>query len=324
MFYLLYGSDTYRREERLAALRAAYRKKNPRALGETVLDGSVELAAVRAALASGGGLFEQKRFIVVRDAFAAHGTDLLAFCKEAKSMGRSDLNIVFVEGDIETKGGLRELSAYCRSDVFRDLSHAQLQRWIGSYVAQHGPENGPKRVAPQATAMLSALGPDLWRVSNELEKLIAYTAGRAVILEEDVRRLVNFVEGGAVYEVADSVGARDPIAALVSVARLTANGRGAEGIASYVVSETRNLVYAHAANDAPLAQRDAAAAGAKPFVWRKRLAQARRFSGEEVRTLLALALKLDVAWKSGADARLALERFILTVPVSQGKARREY
>ena len=115
-----------------------------------------------------------------------------------------------------------------------------------------------------------------------------------------------------IFSLSDGVCEREPEKALVALARLTTEEENVDGLLGYVIRETRNLVRARYALSEGGGADGAITFQVKPFVWRKRTSQARRWDEHEMPALLARAADLDLAWKTGAHKRLALERFILS------------
>lgn len=312
MLYLLYGPDTYRRDERLAKMREAYRAKNPEALGETVLDGTPPLEHIEEVCTRGRGIFEAKRFIVIHDAFVTHGKALVELIDQLQLHQQLDLNLVVVEGDVEKNPAFPALRVLCRADAFAWLAPQRLRAWIVSYVKARGSENGPRQITPRAVDLLVSLGPDLRRLSNELEKLLLFAAGKETLTEDDVKALSFISVEETIFPLSDGVCEKQPLKALVALLRLTADGSEPDGLISYTIGEARNLVRARAALSAQKTTLDIAQEfGTKPFVWKKRLAQARKWQDNEVVALLERIAALDLSWKTGAEKRLALDHFIL-------------
>ena len=248
----------------------------------------------------------------MRDAFARYGEALTRQIEEHAIAARDDLNAVFVEGDIEKLPGFQVFRALCRADKFSVLTPEKLRKWIIVRVRDRGPDEGPKNITPSAVSLLMKISEDgdLWRIVSEIEKLISYSVGRQEITEADVLALVRFPVEETIFPVSDGVCERNPEKALRAVARLAFEDEGCEGIITYTINEARNLVRARAVldeggTDMPKEFH------INPFVWRKRMAQARRWGSGETAALLTRARDLDVAWKTGAEKRLALERFIL-------------
>lgn len=307
MLFLLYGKDTYRRDERLREIREAYREKHPNALGETVIDGDKPeaLAEFEGALAQAGGLFEQKSLVIARRLLTNTGEEAATVCTEQNVAQRDDVNVVLVED--EDKHKLRGATM----EEFKLLSEQELSKWIARYVREKGPKSGPTRIAKRAAALLEALGPNLIRIVCELEKALAYAAGEEVLREEHVAALLNTPDEETVFPVSDGICSRRPLLALAAITRLTAEGQDMNGLINYAIQESRQLIRAHAALSEEFTDDPLRLFNVKPFVWRKRTSQARAWSKEEILKLSKRIADLEVAWKTGANKRLALEAFIL-------------
>lgn len=311
MLYLLYGTDSYRREERVREMRQAYRGKNPLALGETILESPDDFSSVEDAFAQGGGLFEEKRFLILRDVFSRYAEKLLALFQRTDTKERKDMVVVLVEGDIASHEHFSELRTLCRADAFMPLSAARLRRWIEAYIEKEASSQSPKRVSAKALALLATLGSDLWRLSHELEKLLAFSAGRETLEEVDVREMVVLPQEAAIFPIGDGMAERKPFEALVATERFVAKGEAIEGLIGYVLREVQNLVRAHAALENGKTTGGEKLFGIHPFVWKKRVSQAKRWNEEKIGSLLEGAVQLDIGWKSGRDKRLALDSFLL-------------
>jgi|SRR3989344_914164 len=311
MLYVLHGPDSYRMHERLAEIRAAYRHTNPQALGETVIEeGAASLEQLRAALAQGGGLFEAKGLVIGRDLFAQHKEALSEMLQESSAAQREDVNVVLVE-TLPLPASAKPLITVAKAEVFDTLSGEALLQWIVRYVRERGPNEGPKKIGKRAAEQLLSIGSDLWRTSRELEKLLAYAAGEEAIREEHVRALLRVPFDETVFPVSDGICERSPHKALAAVTRLLDQGEAIEPVIGYAIKETRQLIRAHAALGEELPEDPLKLFGAKPFVWRKRTAQARKWSDEEIAELMNRTVDLEATWKGSGDTRLALDKFIL-------------
>jgi DNA polymerase III delta subunit len=311
MLFLLHGEDTYRLHQRIAEIRLTYRQTNPEALGETIVDADdASLDRLNAALAQGGGLFEAKGLIIGRELFAQHGEALTALLAEHGVERREEVNVVLVEATA-LKAAAKPLLAMAKSETFAKLTTTELVQWIGRYVQEHAPEQGPGKIEKAAAEQLAVLGPDLWRLSRELEKLLAYAAGEEKITTAHITQLVRRVNEETVFPISDGICNREPEPALAAVLRLTAEGQDPDGLAAYAMKEARQLVRAHAALNDPLPGDPQELFGAKPFVWRKRSSQARKWNDEEIQKLLDRTVALEATWKGSGDTRLALDAFIL-------------
>lgn len=311
MLYLLYGVDTFRRDERVAEIRTAYRAKHPDALGERIIDVD-EADALRnltEALTQGGGLFEAMSLVVARGFVKSDPDTLVQLLEGSNVTGREDIVVVLVEDKL-LKAAL-DIKKIAQQEEFTTISQAERISWIAKYVKKRGPRQGPKKIKKTAAETLADFGSDLGQIAQELERLMAYAAGEEAISGEHVEALLHTREEETIFPLSDGVGERAPIPALAALARLTAEGDDAIGLLSYTIRESRQLIRAHAALSAELPGDPLELFGAKPFVWRKRTAQARGWSAEDIEALAVRIRDMDRARKTGTDPKTALEYLLL-------------
>jgi len=311
MLFLLHGVDTFRRDERVTEIRTAYRAKHPNALGEQIIDAD-EADALRnltEALTQGGGLFEAMSLVVARGFVKSDPKALVELLESSNVTSREDIVVVLVENRL-LKAAL-DIKQIAQQEEFTNISEAERISWIAKYVKDRGLEQGPKKIKKTAAEILANLGSDLGQIAQELERLIAYAAGEEAISGAHVEALLRVREEETIFPLSDGVGDRAPAAALAALARLTADGDDASGLLSYTIRESRQLIRAHAALSAELPGDPLALFGAKPFVWRKRTAQAKGWDAEDIEALAVRIRDMDQARKTGTDSKTALEYLLL-------------
>lgn len=126
--------------------------------------------------------------------------DIRAFADGMKQLpGFTEL--VLVDG--KTGGNnplLRHLMTITGVRSFPLLKQSQLRQWIIRRVA-----SGGGSISSQAVnSLVDFVGNDLWLMSNEIEKLIVYTAGRR-IEEADVQALVSNAREAGVFAMVDAI-----------------------------------------------------------------------------------------------------------------------
>ncbi|MBR6228406.1 MAG: DNA polymerase III subunit delta [Eubacterium sp.] len=86
---------------------------------------------------------------------------------------------------------------------FKKLSGIDLINWIAGYAAR-----SDTKITKKAAHMLpERLGNDMFILSQELDKLIGYCAGKKQIREEDIEAITGGVVSTRVYEMVDAVSA---------------------------------------------------------------------------------------------------------------------
>lgn len=312
MLYLLYGSDVFRRDARIAEIRTAYRKKHPEALGEQVIDAedtAEPLKRLAEALTQGGGLFDSKSLVIARGLIKRDAKGLQEILGTRSISEDRDTVLLLVEEKLK-KAEIKDF-ADATDEVFDTLPQSERVNWIGRYVKEHAPQNGPGKIQKSAATTLAGLGDDLGRIAQELERLMAYAAGEETIREEHIAALLPLSREETIFPISDGVAGREPAGALAALAALSGTGDDARGLLSYALKEARQMIRAHAALSSEIPGDPQELFGAKPFVWKKRTTQARKWTDEEIRDFIAIARDIDASSKRGNTAKEALEELIL-------------
>ena len=191
---------------------------------------------------------------------------------------------------------------------FPALRRDALAAWVRRRAEAKG-----ARIEQQAVALLAEhVGPDLWTMDAELEKLAIYCA-EGPIRAEDVGALVSHARESSVFELVDAVMEHRTDAALKALTRLLNGGATGPYIVSMVARQARMVALAQELTRSRVAQSEWGRRLGTPsdFVVRKVGDQARRFTTDAVRRLYGLLLEADMAMKAGgATDELALTELI--------------
>jgi DNA polymerase-3 subunit delta len=99
------------------------------------------------------------------------------------------------------------------------LRGAALKQWVKQYVTDRG-----NNISADSADLMSVLvGGNLWAMSNELDKLMAYCSGRT-ISEEDVRNTVSYAQEFNVFNMIDAILEFKPGVAEKSLQQLLEKG----------------------------------------------------------------------------------------------------
>lgn len=186
-----------------------------------------------------------------------------------------------------------------------------------------------KRVDRAGEARLAELvGDDARTLSQEVAKLAAYVGDRKVIGAEDVDAIVTRVASDPFFALGNAVEARDLPGALGVLERSIADGATPFMVVAALAGTVRRLIVERERARRAVGDRRLASArewehevlplvskeelGAKkPFGFWMKYQASLRFSRDELLDALAGLADADVAMKSGADGRLALERVLI-------------
>jgi DNA polymerase-3 subunit delta len=110
--------------------------------------------------------------------------------------------LVIIGGDIKASNPLLlALAPLAKVQKFPLLKYEELRRWIKQRAALQAKAG----ISDKAVDLMARLvGNDLWTMSNEIDKLALFTAGRP-IEEADVRAAVSHAQDARVFDVVDAV-----------------------------------------------------------------------------------------------------------------------
>jgi DNA polymerase-3 subunit delta len=307
MLILVYGEDAFRVAEKVRQLKDAFQKKYDPTGYNTVdfpPDDSHKLEASEVLQSMCSFPFLGSRRMVLVNG-------LFSFLKKAdekiwlEGFGRMpDSSIVILwevieKANVEKKSWVKELSktAEVHSYPFPVLSGIALTKWISDRVKTFSGSIEPTALS----AIIERVGSDLWQMSHEIEKLIAFSHGKA-ITKEMVDDLVHATFEGKIFELMDSISKKQTSRAI----RLLEEERSAGSDDHYLLTmlgrQVRILLGARALLDQDSRvskQKVAEELDVHPFVAQKSLEQARLFSFDDLRKAHDLLFEYDLKIKTG-------------------------
>lgn len=329
MIFFLYGQDTYRSRQKLKELKEKFvRERDPSGANLVVLDGAMMKPEDLRNAVSVMSMFAEKRMVVVErllesgrkpvqevvaayiasdnfpeDHIVVFWEDDVSKCQSVKvSKKRSkkkseqgDSSTAAMAGQVGSGTIVSLLDVLKKQKYvqgFEPLAPAEVERWIAEEVKKRG-----GTITAGATRLLaSAVGNDLWRMANEIGKLLA---GDASITEDAVREGVLSKTDSAIFAFTDALGARRRDEALRLLVRERASGMEPLHLLAMMIRQFRILLR--------LSQNDTE--GINPYVVSKTQSQVRNFSFDELKNIYRRLLEIDVALKTSQqdpDALLTL------------------
>jgi DNA polymerase-3 subunit delta len=315
VIYLLHGEDNYR-------VRAAVRElRDQLAAGDDMLESNTALLDGREvtpqellAHATAMPFLATHRLVIVEGLLKALGEtkggrrkkvkddDPLAPWRDAiatladKSAVPETTTLVFVEGKLEKSNiAFSMVAPIAKTTEFPVLPKDELAPWIDAEAKRRG-----VKLAPRAVPTLAQLiGPDLWMLSNELDKLASYAEGE-VVEQETVLEMVSAARDSRVWDLTDAVVAGDERKALAALSRLLAEGRPAPYLAFMLVREFRQLVIVKDLRERRVRQDEVARQSGVPgFRLNAVGASASRYSWVDLREAYGRLLDADLSVKRG-------------------------
>lgn len=173
MILFLHGPDSFRIHERVNTLKAGFMQKYDKTgiSVETLSAKEITADTLPSKLLS-GGLFTQKRCIVIIDIFEMKEAVAKVFIELMNRLDEDTVLILTAVALPKEKSSLKQrLLAAGRVEEFALLDNMALGKWVNQYVHQAG-----VKIDPAANHYLvNAIGQDLWRMHSVLEQLVHYS-----------------------------------------------------------------------------------------------------------------------------------------------------
>ena len=327
MIYLLHGQDAYSLRGFLYTLREAVGMLDVRDANTTTLSAGEADPATLAAMCQAMPFLAERRLVIIEGLLASlagegrggrgrgggqravEWGERIATLRDAMP---PTTDLIFVEGQLRLNHPLlRDLSAVAEVREFAPLNANDLRGWVQTRVMACGGS-----MTTQAVQLLVDLvGPDLWALSTEVEKLTLYATGRAVTVE-DVEELVVSAREVSVFVMVDGVLEGNRAGAMRSLTRLLEGDSTVTYLLAMLARQVRLMVLAKEllAQQVPQNELGARLGIASAYPLRKTLEMARRFSPQALQYLHRGLLDTDVAIKTGAmGERMALEYLVAEV-----------
>jgi DNA polymerase-3 subunit delta len=199
----------------------------------------------------------------------------------------------------------------------------ELRSWVEREIAEHG----LRLAGGSVDHLIRVAGPDLGSINSELDKLVAYAAGRPLSIT-DVRTAVAGDEATGLYDTLGELLGPTPAKGAESIDRLLSEGRAGPYLLAILAGQIRDLVLTQAYLQKHGSGAGLAAALGKPDWQADRLSrQARSVSATLVAGWLAALHDVDRKLKTGEISesdglRLAVLRAAAEVTAERGQRRR--
>ncbi len=330
MIFFLHGADTFRSRQKLNELKEKFvREVDPSGANLVVLDGATMQAGDFRNAISAMSMFVRKRMVVVERLLEHGKKDVQEGVVEylASKEFPEEHIVVFWEGSVtvkrETRNVKRTASKQTKSKVqkketaapllplllkqkyvqeFAPLSGAPLVKWIQARVKEVGGTIETKAI----DELVMRVGGDLWRMDQEIQKLIAYRQGER-ITSVDVQEHVHGMFEEKIFALCDALGTQERGRALTLIHAELTNGVHPLYLLTMMVRHFRILLMVREGLDMGGTEKSLATTLAlHPFVLGKAVRQAALYTGERLQTLYGQLFSIEHALKSSTKDPEAL------------------
>ena len=317
--YLLYGEEDYLQEQLVHKLKERLLNPEFGAFNLDEPDGEKITPANVADSANTLPVFAEKRLVIVKNPlFFQSGK-----AEEDEQPGRSEQPLVKYLGDplestclvfwiTGTVNKKRKIfKAVDKAGIVLEigpLKGADLNEWLLRETEGLG-----KKIEPRALEyIITHTEHSLRNLKSEIEKLALYAQDEDKITLSMAESMLTKTSEANIFELVDSIGMKKSETALVKLRSLMGSGEPAARILFMIARQFRLILVAKdLAGRGHTEKQITAQLSLHPFVTTKILRQARNFSFNGLEASLRKALECDLAMKTGAQTRPALEILVL-------------
>lgn len=217
--------------------------------------------------------------------------------------------LVLVDGKIGNRNPLlKELSAKVEIKIFPLLRNVKLRQWLQHRVT----EDGGSISASAIDLLARFVGSNLWIMSNEIDKLVLYTAGRR-IEDDDIRAVVSYAQEANVFTMVDAILESKVGIAQKLLQQLVQRGATPAYLLVMLARQARIIVRVKEMKEQgkPNTVIQNKLNLTSDFVLRKALEQANQYSWKRIKETYHQLLEADLSIKTGKyDSELALNILI--------------
>ncbi len=316
MLIFLHGQDSFRSMEKLKILKHRFIKEVDKSgLNLAQIDAEDKsIDELNKAIASQSFL-AKKRMVVVKNVFKQtkhYQEQVLDILKKGKFRNGQQSNVViFWDEKVDKKSALyKYLNGSKVKEEFNILDSQNLTKWVVQRVKNKGSDIDSRRAA-----MLSSKSDgNLWALANEIDKLVAVKQGKR-IEEADIESSTLFKLDDNIFNLTDAIANQDKQRALKLLEDQLDSGVNALYLLTMMIRQFRIIVQVkdaleHISGDH---REIAKSLDLHPFVVKKSLPQAAKYNKSELKKIYERLFHIDGELKKGAEARLYLEMFVMSL-----------
>jgi DNA polymerase-3 subunit delta len=327
MIFFLYGEDSYRSRQKLQQIEEKFKKSDKSRLNLVRIDGERTVWKNIEKEILSAPFLHNKKLVVVENFLKRRGQkfeEAVSFLKEEK-VPEGTVMVFWEESKPDERTSIfKLLSKPKQAEKFDLLNAAALRKWIARAATERKINFDPRA----ADVLAELVGPNLWQMSGELDKLAAYVRHRKgeqkTVTVEDVTLFVkgNFDEN--IFALTDAIGDKNKKAVFKLMGEQIEAGVGESHIFSMLTRQFRILLQIKelvalnypfiSPGDPSVRQKIVSDLGLHPYVVTKALYQTKNYSVAELKKIYGKLLAIDMKMKRGNfNPRAFLDLFVAEI-----------
>ncbi len=259
----------------------------------------------------------EKKLIIIRDFLRDGNIDEQKKVAEELDEAADFCVIVFLETDMpDARTTLfKKLKTAGILQKFEELTGQKYISWIQKSIQQQHGHIGQR----ESIFLSETVGPNLWQMSQEIEKLAIYANGKP-IQTADIEALVTPNLSASIFKLTDAIAQKNAAICLKILKILLESGEAPLGILFMIVRQFRILIEVRACLDQKLSQVEIIQKiKLHPYVVSTSIQQSRNFPLSMLTQIYQKLLHIDSDLKSGKikittndtnEMQMAIEKFI--------------
>ncbi len=324
MVYILWGEDDFSLNQALKEIKRGLGDEEFLETNTTVLDGKNLSPDELALILNATPFLSEKRLVIVKGLLGRfevngakrgkkqsglEGEEKVKPVAECISRMPESTVLILIEERVSGRNPLfSALAPLAQVKAFPLLKGRQLESWVKRWVERNGGS-----ISPQAALELSRLvGSNLWVMASEIDKLISYTGGRRIELE-DVNKLVSYAQQTSIFTMVDAILESKAALAQSLLQRLLREGVSPPHLLFVLSRQLHRVLRAKVLKEQGVSdsQIQSRLNITQDFVLRKTLEQAQRFSLNKLKMIYPRLLEADLSIKTGKlGGELALDLLV--------------
>jgi DNA polymerase-3 subunit delta len=325
----MYGKDNFSLHQELKKIKAGLGNTEMLAINTNVLDGQqINLAQIQD-VCNAVPFLHQVRLVIVEGLLERFeppkktekrtNTSKLksdSTLKEWQDLG-SYINkipattiLILIDGELDNRKNilLKRLSPLAEIKAFPELKGKYLQSWIRKRITESGGNASPKAI----NLLEELIGSDLWNMSSEIDKLLAFSHGR-LITEDDVKQVTSYTREANIFALIDAILESRIKAAQHLLHRLLQEGVVPPQILVLITRQLRRIIMAKEMSQKLSRTQVMGRLGiTSDYVFDKVSEQAKAYTIENLKLAYQKVLEADVAIKTGKyDGDLAVDLLVV-------------
>jgi len=312
MLIFLYGQDTYRLNLKLKEIIQEYKKTHQSGLNLLYLEGENIGFQDFQDQYQQATTFKEKKMVILRNIFQTQDFKE-KFIKDIKKLISSEDIILIVEKrDVPANNSLfKALKKKARCQEFKPLEKGQLKHWTKKEFEKH-----KTQIKPEALErLIEFVGNDLWRLSNEIKKLVSFKQKNSQVQAEDVNVLIRPKIETDIFTTIDCIAQNNKKRAIELLKKHLEKGDSPLYLLSMINFQFRNLLIIRDLIDQNtsfylISQK----ANLHPYVVKKSYPLAKKFKLSELKKIYQKIFEVDLNIKTGKiEPETALELLIAQI-----------